>query len=61
MVPTELRSHMNDSNRHLPMKCIKWNYGNIREIHKRRYVLRVCLCTCVCVCAGMHVHMTCLI
>jgi hypothetical protein len=41
VVPKELRSHMSVSCLHLPIKCIKWNYGNIKEIHKRRYVLRV--------------------
>ena len=59
VVPKELRHHMRPSSLHPPIKCIKWNYGAVREIHKRRYVLRVsdvcvCVCTCmrVCVCAS---------
>lgn len=47
VVPKELRHHMRPSSLHPPIKCIKWNYGAIREIHKRRYVLRVSVCVCV--------------
>ena len=63
MVPKELRHHMRPSSLHPPIKCIKWNYGVVREIHKRRYVLRVsdvCVRMCVyvyaCVCVRVHVH-----
>ena len=48
VVPVELAQHCsNDDSQDIvmpPIKCMKWHYDTIQEVHKRRYLLRVSGC-----------------
>ena len=44
VVPMELAQYSSDDSQEIvvpPIKCMKWHYDTIQEVHKRRYLLRV--------------------
>ena len=44
VVPMELAQYSSENSQDIvmpPIKCMKWHYDTIQEVHKRRYLLRV--------------------